>query len=67
MNLKDAFLCLSCEEVFSGAKCPVCASEHRFPIARWLNPDMSSPAYIDSVIEFQNEETHETQTLASSR
>jgi hypothetical protein len=36
MQLRNARLCLDCEEVHDGLKCPVCASETFAYITRWV-------------------------------
>ena len=40
MNLKDALLCVNCDEVFtpqgSDPRCPVCASSVFAPISAWV-------------------------------
>lgn len=57
MNLREAKLCLNCDEVFSGTRCPACAAlQPGFPIERWLNRDRESPEWIDAVIESLNQE-----------
>lgn len=37
MKLKDARLCIECDEVFEGRSCPVCDSGEGWPIINWLN------------------------------
>jgi hypothetical protein len=36
MQLRNARLCLDCEEVHDAQQCPVCASEMYAPITRWV-------------------------------
>ena len=36
MQLRNARLCLDCEEVHDGLKCPICASETFAYITRWV-------------------------------
>jgi hypothetical protein len=36
MQLRNARLCLDCEEIHDGAHCPVCASESIAFISRWV-------------------------------
>src|SRR4051812_5057569 len=36
MQLRNARLCLDCEEVHDAQRCPVCASEMYAPITRWV-------------------------------
>lgn len=36
MQLRAARLCLDCEELFVGDRCPVCASEHYAFLTTWL-------------------------------
>ena len=36
MKLKDARLCLDCEEVYEGAQCPKCASGWNVYLRRWV-------------------------------
>ena len=36
MQLRNARLCLDCEEVHDGPQCPVCASESLTFITRWV-------------------------------
>lgn len=36
MQLRDARLCLDCEEVHDESRCPVCASEAFTYVARWV-------------------------------
>jgi hypothetical protein len=36
MNLREARLCLDCEEIHDAAECPVCASESFAFVSRWL-------------------------------
>ena len=36
MKLKDAKLCLDCDELYTGAQCPVCASGWGVFVRRWL-------------------------------
>jgi hypothetical protein len=43
MQLRNARLCLDCEEVHDGLQCPVCASETFAYITRWVpTPETSS-------------------------
>lgn len=44
LNLKNAIVCIDCEEIFSFldmepcyGKCPACASQVIFPLAKWIN------------------------------
>ena len=44
MQLRDARLCLDCEEVHDGTICPVCGSESFTYISRWVPvPDADRP------------------------
>src|SRR3982750_944338 len=36
MQLRNARLCLDCEEVHDAQQCPVCASQMFAPITRWV-------------------------------
>jgi hypothetical protein len=36
MQLRNARLCLDCEEVHEAQQCPVCTSEMYVPITRWV-------------------------------
>jgi hypothetical protein len=42
MNLKDALLCINCDEVFTAAgsyvnpRCPICASSVFAPLSAWV-------------------------------
>jgi hypothetical protein len=36
MQLRNARLCLDCDEVHDAQQCPVCASEMYVPITRWV-------------------------------
>ena len=36
MNLRDARLCLDCEELHTEERCPVCASEASCFLIRWI-------------------------------
>jgi hypothetical protein len=36
MQLRNARLCLDCEEVHDAQQCPVCTSEMYVPITRWV-------------------------------
>ena len=42
MNLKDAFLCVDCDEVFTivetpcNPRCPICASSVLAPLSSWV-------------------------------
>ena len=36
MQLRNARLCLDCEEVHDAPQCPACASEMYAPITRWV-------------------------------
>lgn len=36
MNLRDARLCLDCEELHTEDQCPVCASEAFSFVIRWI-------------------------------
>lgn len=38
MNIRDAKLCLNCEEVFQGAACPRCDACYYRPLTTWLKP-----------------------------
>ena len=37
MNLQKAKLCLDCEELYTGLRCPKCASIFYVYIAGWVN------------------------------
>ena len=39
MQLRNARLCLNCEEVHAAAHCPVCTSESFAYVSRWIPPD----------------------------
>jgi hypothetical protein len=42
MNIKDAFLCIDCDEVFTivgsrcNPRCPICASSVLVPLSAWV-------------------------------
>ena len=36
MNLRDARLCLDCEELHTEERCPLCASETFSFVTRWI-------------------------------
>ncbi len=36
MDLREARLCLDCEEIYLGQQCPVCASESFAFVSRWV-------------------------------
>jgi len=36
MQLRNARLCLDCEEIHDAPQCPLCASEMYAPITRWV-------------------------------
>jgi hypothetical protein len=36
MDLREARLCLDCEEIFEGPHCPLCASESFAFVSRWV-------------------------------
>lgn len=38
MNLREARLCLDCEELHDDEQCPVCASEAFMFLTRWIPP-----------------------------
>jgi hypothetical protein len=38
LDLKRARLCLDCEMLFEGPRCPACASESYVPVTRWIRP-----------------------------
>lgn len=38
MKLRTAMLCLDCDEIFTGEKCPCCLSKSSFPLRRWIKP-----------------------------
>lgn len=38
VSLKRARLCLDCESIFEGPRCPACASESFVPVTRWIRP-----------------------------
>ncbi len=38
VDLRRARLCLDCEMVFEGPRCPACASESFVPLTRWIRP-----------------------------
>jgi RNA polymerase subunit RPABC4/transcription elongation factor Spt4 len=38
MNLREARLCLDCEELHTEEQCPVCASEAFSFLTRWIPP-----------------------------
>src|SRR6478752_4404555 len=39
MQLRNARLCLNCEEIHAAAHCPVCTSESFAYVSRWIPPD----------------------------
>jgi len=39
MQLRNARLCLSCEEIHAAGHCPVCTSESFAYVSRWIPPD----------------------------
>jgi hypothetical protein len=39
MNLRNARLCLDCEELHTEERCPVCASEASCFLIRWIPPN----------------------------
>jgi hypothetical protein len=44
LPFRNAQLCLDCESVFAGAKCPACASNNFVPLSRWIQPlDSGAP------------------------
>ena len=43
MQLRNARLCLDCEEVHDAQQCPACASEMYAPITRWVAPGAARP------------------------
>jgi len=40
--LENARLCLDCDMVFEGARCPSCSSETFFPLSRWVRPHVAA-------------------------
>jgi hypothetical protein len=44
MQLRNARLCLDCEEIHDSAHCPACASESFAFITRWVPTPSSEPA-----------------------
>jgi hypothetical protein len=46
MQLRNARLCLDCEEVHDAPQCPLCASEMYVPITRWVvAPERRAPSH----------------------
>jgi len=39
MQLRNARLCLNCEEIHAASHCPVCTSESFAYVSRWIPPD----------------------------
>jgi len=39
MQLRNARLCLNCEEIHAAGHCPVCTSESFAYVSRWIPPD----------------------------
>lgn len=39
MQLRNARLCLNCEEIHAATHCPVCASESFAYVSRWIPPE----------------------------
>jgi hypothetical protein len=39
MQLRNARLCLNCEEIHTSGHCPVCASESFAYVSRWIPPE----------------------------
>jgi hypothetical protein len=38
MKVRNAIICLSCDEVFTGGECPCCLSKSSYPLRRWVKP-----------------------------
>jgi hypothetical protein len=38
VELRRAKLCLDCEVIFEGLRCPACTSESYVPVTRWIRP-----------------------------
>jgi hypothetical protein len=38
MKVRNAMICLFCDEVFTGEECPCCLSKSSFPLRRWIKP-----------------------------
>ena len=38
VDLRRAKLCLDCEVIFDGPRCPACTSETFVPVKRWIRP-----------------------------
>ena len=38
VELRRAKLCLDCEGIFQGPRCPACTSESFVPVTRWIRP-----------------------------
>jgi hypothetical protein len=38
MKVRNAMICLSCDEVFNGGECPCCLSKSSYPLRRWVKP-----------------------------
>ena len=38
VDLRRARLCLDCEMIFEGPRCPACTSESFVPVTRWIRP-----------------------------
>ncbi len=44
VELRRAKLCLDCEAIFQGPRCPACTSESFVPVTRWIRPSERVPA-----------------------
>ncbi|MDY7035543.1 MAG: hypothetical protein SV375_05190 [Thermodesulfobacteriota bacterium] len=45
MKITDAKLCLNCDEVFEGPRCPVCGGEACSWLGVWLSPPEARDDY----------------------
>jgi len=37
LKLSEVFMCINCEELFIGGKCPLCAPQNVIALGQWLN------------------------------
>jgi hypothetical protein len=38
MQLRNALLCMDCDEIYVGEICPKCAGRFSMPLRRWIAP-----------------------------
>jgi hypothetical protein len=38
MNIRDANICINCDEISTEEACPICTSVKVYPLRRWLSP-----------------------------